>query len=492
VFAIAIVLSPVLSTGCGDEALHVRYEAERHLWRADRDRAALPGNPVGDGYEQWEALAARYESIAAHYGSWASDPDVPESYRADLLRITGRAWLRAVDLRVGCADSLGARDLLDAVIDRFDGTAVAIEMHLRSSGVALADGDSTRAVEHLRRVWSAVRDSDRNRRAHLDIPARVARLTPQPPRPTAPVYTWALAEYRGVIEGGRHREATLATLELAELALDFDDISTALESLRPLTASILARREPEPGDARTMRRIVETMAGAMARGELEREALDPALEWALDNRADAGRTLTAVAGALRERGQLDRALAIYERIPERHDDAEWAPRALMSVARIHTQRGKWDQAFVSLKLLEARYALTAPALEVPLEIVALNRRRGERTEALEALLAAERTYRRLMDRFPPGNHSDHLLELLIETLERQGRYAEAHVERLVWIDRAAGSVEELHRLRASVEAARANLLGEELIEPLVRRMAERFPNTRLGRRAAHRLAEGNV
>jgi tetratricopeptide (TPR) repeat protein len=234
------------------------------------------------------------------------------------------------------------------------------------------------------------------------------------------------------------------------------------------------------------------MAGAVARGELEREALDPALEWALDNRADAGRTLTAVAGALRERGQLDRALAIYERIPERHDDAEWAPRALMSVARIHTQRGKWDQAFVSLKLLEARYALTAPALEVPLEIVALNRRRGERTEALEALLAAERTYRRLMDRFPPGNHSDHLLELLIETLERQGRYAEAHVERLVWIDRAAGSVEELHRLRASVEAARANLLGEELIEPLVRRMAERFPNTRLGRRAAHRLAEGNV
>ena len=488
VFAMAIALSTALSTGCGDEALHVRYEAERHLWRADRDRAALPGNPAGEGYEQWEALAARYESIAAHYGSWASDPDVADPHRAELRRITGTAWLRAVDLRAGCADSLGARDVLGAVIDRFAGTPIAVDMHLRSSGVALADGDSARAVEHLHRVWSAVRESERDRRAHLDTPGRIARLAPDERRAEAPAYAWAAAEYRRVIETGRRRDVALATLELADLALDFDDTSTALDILEPLTSSMLARAEPEPGDARIMRRIVEAMAWALARGDLEPEALEPALEWALDHGADAGRTLTAVGNALDDRGRLDEALAVYERIRDRYDDAEWAPRALMSAARIRSRRGKWDQAFVDLKLLEARYALTPPALRVPLEIVSLNRRRGTHAEAAEALRRAEQTYRRLTDRLPRGGHGDLLQELLIETLERQGRYTEAHAERLEWIDRASGSVEELHRLRASIEAGRNNLLADEMIDPLVQRMAERFPNTRLGRRAAVRLA----
>jgi tetratricopeptide (TPR) repeat protein len=486
---VPFVLLVALLSGCGDDDLHVRYEAERHLWNADDARFRLPGRPVGDGRDRWLALAERYESIAGHYESWTARHDVDAPFRSELRDVAGRAWIRAADLHTATGDSLEGRELLTRLIERFAGTPRALDVRLRLGDIALVDGDSASAVDHLRRAWSIARDSTRARNDHIELPGRIAGLSPVRRDPQSTVYTWARDEYHTILRRARHATRVEAAIELADMALDFGDVDSAMDVIERLTEPIRSRWNPAAGDLGTMRRAVELQIRAFGNGAVEFEALRPNLDWTLDHDSRPGRLLTTLGATLEERGELDRALSIYESIWTRYDDALWAPRAMLSAADIYSRRQEWDKALVQLELLESRYSLSEPALAVPLSRAEHLRRRGPDSAAITALEQAERRYEELMERLPRGSHADHLRELLIETLERRGRYREALAQRLAWIDDAAGTMEELHRLHTTLQSAREHRLDDEVVASIERRIADRFPDTRLGRRMARTLPE---
>ena len=484
---VSLVLLAALVSGCGDDDLHVRYGAERHLWNAERARLELPGRPAGDGRDRWLALAQRYESIAGHYESRAARHDVQAQFRAELRDVAARAWIRAADLYAATGDSLEGRELLTRLIERFRSLPRALEIHLRLGEIALVDADTASAVDHLRRAWTIARDSTRTRHDHLGLPSRIAALSPGRRNPRSAVYTWARDEYHEILRRAPHAVRVEAALELAEMAFDFGDVAAATNVIERLTEPIRSRSKAAAGDLATMRRALTLQIRAFGRGAIEAEDFQPNLEWALDRDARAGRLLAVLGATLEKRGELDAALSVYRKIWTSYDDALWAPRAMLAVAGVHSRRQEWDKANVQLELLASRYSLSEAALAVPLTRALHLRRRGSDAAALAALAEAERRYEELIGRLPRGSYADRLRELLIETLERQGRYQEALTQRLAWADEAAGTMEELHRLLVTLRAARGYRIGEEAITPLARRIAERFPDTRVGRRMARRL-----
>ena len=481
----ALVLGLIALVGCREnDTVRVRYLSDRHLWHADQERGRLPGRPVTAGRDARLELAGRYEAIGAHYEAWSVTRSNADPAVTDVRRNALRAWLSAVELRFATADSLAAEERLGALATRFDAPWATSEIHRRIGEVALTHRDSIEAVLSFQRAWESGRTIPSWRRRHIDLPLRTARIGRDRDPETL---SWSRAAYEDLMQEARDDDALRARLGLAELALDAGDPTSAVTLLDPVVETIVARPEPADDDLRTMNRIVEIYARAFGARAIERDDLVVPLTWSLGHRARPGRLLMAVGLAHVERGETREALAVFDRIMARHDDAHWAPLALRESARVHTARREWDQAFVDWKLLQTRYGLTEPALAVPLELERHHRGRGDPGKAMEALLEAEATYRDWLARFPRGGPTDRLREHLIETLVRQGRTDEAFDERLLWIASAEGSVEELARLDTTVQWAREILIEPARIDPLLRRMVERFPGTRLGRRAAGEL-----
>ena len=146
---------------------------------------------------------------------------------------------------------------------------------------------------------------------------------------------------------------------------------------------------------------------------------------------------------------------------------------------------------MALDLLRSRYALTPAALAAPLDAVRILFRREETGRALEVLDETVSGYRRLMERYPRGEHTELLHLHLSEALELQGRTEEAFAHRLAWIEPVRATAAELPRLAVTAQAGRRMLRPDEEIRPLLRRMASLFGQTRLGRRADRSLTSGD-
>lgn len=473
---LGIVLIAAALAACGSEDVARRYEAERFLWRADQDRALLPGRALADGGEAWRAHAERYRTIAKTYETWARDAPAGD-FRREILDVAARAWWGALDLAVGVADSQALRRDLDHLVGaELYPDPVVVAALRRRADVAATTGDHERRAADLRALWARVRNVPAEAARHIGIPAEIAAAH-RAPDGREEARAWAIQEYgvrtRSAVDGLRLR----AQLEVAAMhasAGDFGAVHTALDAdLRRLLGTL----RPSGDEIRFVVRATEILIEEVAAGAASAADLRRALAFIVDKSVETGRVHYALAEALARNGDTAGALDVLRLIRRRYDDAVWGPRATRAEARLYAETGRWQQAEISIDLLRTRYSLTADALEAPLDVIRRLYAADEAVRAAEMLEETIASYRSLRERYPRGRHTNDLIVCLADALELRGDTDEAFALRLTWVEAARGHAAELERLVQAIHIGRRMLRPHEDVQPLVDRVLTVFPDT---------------
>lgn len=162
----ALVVALIGLTGCQETSLSRRFDAERDVWRAERQEADWRKDFVAPGPEIDARVAELHERIEARFGAaeppgaaWLKDPD-----HVERLRLAGLSAFRAADLR---ARTSSEREMAQeyARIGRIYGFDHALRARAR-----LGEGKVWEKVGERRRALEVYRD-------YLERPGRLIKTS---------------------------------------------------------------------------------------------------------------------------------------------------------------------------------------------------------------------------------------------------------------------------------------------------------------------------
>lgn len=503
-----IVVAAVLVAGCASGDLADRYRAERALYHIEAPFVRLKLEEKITERRQWRQYAAAFEAIAVQ---------IPARQDSTLRVVEGRAWMRAAECHFAALDS-GRAELLLANLAASDADLPPVfgEVSLLLGRNAEREGQYLSALGHYRDVVEVVapdpgpdpteyRDPDalpEEETANdfvLALPLRMARLAARDTTLADPGLYYARArEYYGArVDDPSPFVRVESNALLAETEADQGEFARAVQILRELERHIpyvvRPRRAPEDVRLQAFGYVVQSWVFGRADADSAGTALEELLaDYPVGTTgADALLTFAKAADRL---GRHRQALEVLDRLRRDHPTATVVPEAELLRARIEENQGDWLEAQQTLRTLSREFPTSRPALRAPLEIAAHHRRTGDPVGEAEALDRAEQTYREVMVRYPGGAHSFFLHEMLVQTLTLQGRDLDAIEELIAMCDGVAAPAQRPALLVDAARRAETRLGQPARAADILERVAEEFPDTRIGRwslRHARRLRAAN-
>jgi len=429
----ALLIIALAGSGCAVPEMHQRYEAERDVWRAQRDVEQLRLRPALAGMPVWEAMAGRFEALGRTY-----QVPLPAAPEASILEakqtraLAARSFSRAAALRADLGDTAAALGLYQEVFTAFPETPDLV------AGARL---DHARLLESGGRTEGAITDYEAALAALppragepgaagqvMQVPLHVARLrTAGDPGAESAVYGAAAAYYRDLAD----REpgtlnATEARSRLVDITTDRQDWAAAVTAMRDLEAEVLRCPPPPPEDLGRIRLgIAEAQHSGLHDDDAALATLNALLRDYPTGLSAALATL-ALARYHGENGDVDQALGLLDGMRKDFPDQDAAQaQALLYRARLLERAKRWNEALDVLRSIPIEYPLSDAALDAPLEPVRHYRESGDEAARLQALADAEAAYRSFLGRYPVTDRRLHAREKLIQVLLAEERYTAA-------------------------------------------------------------------
>lgn len=492
---------------CATPELTERYRTERDFYRVESHFVRQRSKERIRTRHQWQEFAREFEAVALR---------APEAASADIREVQARAWLRAAGCHFAALDS-GRAELILATLatDGADLPMIYGEVSLLLGRVAEHSGEYLAALHHYQDTVDLVEPDPGPTPAQLTspdyvpqeksaddfvlfLPLQMARIAARVPTlsDAARYYDQAREYYVRHVDDPRDFIRVEARLLLAETEADQGNFDRATQILRNLEHRIpdIVLSRHSPSDVRLT--AFQYQVQEWTWGRTSRDSVRVDLERLMTDypigSAAAGALYAFARGAARV-GDTDAALSQLQRLILNYPTSTRIPDAHLLHAELLENSGEESEALQELRTLAREFPASTAGLRAPLEIAAYHRRLGDLAGQAEALQRAESDYRRVLERYPEGDHSFFAREKLIQTLSLQGRNADAVEEMLALCDEVATPQQQPGLL---VDAARR--IEVELGEParaaaILDRVGEEFPNTRIGRwsvRHASRLRAG--
>jgi tetratricopeptide (TPR) repeat protein len=487
------------ATGClPHDDIRARYQLERMLWHAQfferRVNISFHHASKGDmtrAVQAFQAVIAADPLSSAEARGW--DPAVASDIRrlqmsarialAHLYFLSERyadaATIYEETLQLG---SMSLRDVVDARL----GVARSLYMSGESSAVTEHCAQLFSEVVENPEFWAGGFEVDD---VMLNIPVVLVRLYQQNGEAEAYERYSALAvdfyaRVSGTWPGKRvDGQARLARVQLHMVREEWAEAAAAIEGIvadSTLAAGTGAGLELILGEIRAFPLADPVGAEPILKRLVERY---PGTDAAYAARYD----LAAIRLA---QGDHDAATAGFRELErERGVPDAVASRAMFARAQLLESQGLWDDASALLHRLEQLYPDTAPAIQAPMVTVRHYLDSGEGALAERALEHAREYYVSLLDRRSRFNGDRLLVQgALAESYVMTGRAGEV-AEVLAsgegaWDDRSAA----VGMLRAA-ELYRVEMEDSTRAAEILKKVIERFPETRYARVAQHRLDE---
>ncbi len=502
-----LALVMLLLAGCDDpREVGVRYRAERELWRANREARRLGIQPKLVTQDQWRALAARYEAIAAEYGKIASRDDNSEAGRTatQIRQIAARSLINAAEVHAVLGDSTGMMQDYESVASTFqDLPLVKGEVALVRGRIAMSNGQTDQAIAAYRIVVETVPPEPGGAGVTavvIDLPLEIARLQTQAiARASAAAgvfYDVARDQYQRWIDA---HPGTLIEVDsrrrLADIAADRGDWEAAIATLRRLEDQLRAVEMKGRDPAAVRLGIAKLELRTDPSGEAARKTLTSLVDEYPESPV-APQALLLLATSAGDHGQLDEALASLDRIRDDYATAtDVVAQSLLLRGRLLERNGRWPQALETFRSLPVEQPTSDAALQAPLEVVDHYVRANDAEGSRNALADAERHYRDFIARYPPGRNSLLARVKLVQTLALQKRHEEA-VSTLVDMgeslsDRPEGASFFVDAARMAFNDMNDRARAAEILE----RAGKLYPKTQIGIWAASeasRMREGST
>ena len=427
----------VIVSGCVPTSeVGVRFEAERSLWRLNREWQRLSIRPDLVEDSQRLAVAREYEDLAARLGSTPAPADTGQAGRAsaEIRAIAARAALTAGQIHEGMRDSDRADSLYAEVETRFaDLPRMAAEGAMSRGLLAERLKRPTEAADQYQKVVDFLGPAPASGGSGInvmDLPLRIARLRAAAAGDTSavsrsPFYTQARTWYEAAVRDYPNTPVSLkARSRLVDLATDLHRWSDAARQLRSLEREGMAMDPPlaDPGEIRFALAAVERSRGAPDSSEAVLRSL---VRDAPKSRF-APRALLALASLAQADDRSEQALADLDRLVRDYPDAEdEVAAALLAKARILDHLDRWPEAQEILKALPVGHPLTESALAAPRAIVDHYDRVGDAEARGQALDRAEAAYRGFLERYPTNALSANAESGLADILVMEKRYRDA-------------------------------------------------------------------
>lgn len=483
------LLLAIAVAGCGDAGVARRYRGERMLFWADRDFAEFTVDASGSPVERWEELAERYESIGRQ--NLDVQPDSSRPATLEVRNLAARALFRSAQIHAALNDSLWVERVFTEMAETFDSAPnIAGEVWLARGRAAESRGELAEAIDWYRLV---VRDFTPDPGAPgvagsvLELPLRIVRARAQLGDRDRLEEDLVRAQqyYRELSAPGRSvRLRAMALLLLGQTLGEGGDWGAAaavFDSLETWLGTSPGASIP-PSQAALEGLVARHRAGSSLR------ALSSHLEALLEVHARTPAMVDAcvrLAGWLAERGDLDRAMAWSDRAVTEATDPESRASALLVRGRLLSRQGRWVESFQDLRRIQAEHPVSEAALASHVELAMYFSRLGDGVARQEALDSAESELRSFVERYPKGAHTILAFEHLITVLEMKGDYEAAVYELLALGEHVRGTSREPAVLMRAAREFEVRLQDLERAAAILEDVATRFPQTRIGARAAN-------
>lgn len=494
----------VALAACTAPEVTERYRAEQAFFGVDRQLVMLrrAGEPIPT--ELYRGFAAEYEAVARA---------IPQREDPGLREIEGRAWLRAAECRFAIVDSTRAELILATAARRFaDIDFVTGEVSLALGRVNEHHGEYRTAIHYYEDVVGRVApdpgpdpknppspdappEEETADDFVLRLPLHMARLAARDTTVVDPerFYEDARSYYETRLEDPSPFVRIESTLLLGEVLADrgaWDEASRTVDAIEGRIPGIVLSRH-ENADARLA--SVGYQVQALCFGTADADSVRGLVERLIRDYPHgdyAPAALFAMANCAQQRGRTREAHQDLARLVRDYPTAPVVAEAQLLRARIYARAGDWRNALRTLRSLPLEFPTSDAALRAPLEVAAYYRNQGDAAGERDALARAERRYLEVLERYPEGEHSFETREKLVTVYDLQGRQSNALDEVLAMCDEVASPAQRPALLFDAARRAELQLREPARAAVLYQRLADEFPDTRLGRaalREVHRI-----
>jgi TolA-binding protein len=492
----AWLVLPVLAGCTPHEDIRTRYELERMLWNAQfhqrRINIAFMGAHTQDTRR---AIDAYRQVVAADPFAEGPRTDWDPAVSADIRALgvsarVGLANLYFLTERYADAGTLYAETLELGAMNFKD----ILDARMGAARSSYMEGDNAAVIEQCARIFREVQASPEfwGGKGELDdvfmnIPVALVRLHRGKDDAAAQSSAAeALAFYERVSKTWPDsRQDLQARLAAAQVYMIREDWATAVAQLEAVATHPAMEREDTAnlelvlGEIHGFRLFNYDLAVARFRSVQSQYSGTFAEYAAAYNLAALRVTRSDLAGAAND----FRALENAPRVPD-----AVASRAILARAKILDSAGQWDEAYTLLRRVEQLYPYTTAAIEAPLLATRHYIATGDEAMIAMTVAHAREFYNSLLDRSSafPGNRAA-VQSALAKSFVESGRAFEA-AEFLAggqsWdeVSTAAGMLKAAEIYR---DVLKDSLQAEETLKKVI----ERFPETRYARTARQRLDE---
>ncbi len=410
---VALLLVSIAGCQSVDE-VGLLYRVERAYWQAGRSLAALEANRASTPADA-EKVRDQYMAVvkAAESGT----------QNAGVRRVAGQSLLQSYDLLQAEKRKDEAGRVLDKIFSSYAAdSVVAGEALWRRSNRANAAGDSTAALEDMRRVVAMVRPSltgTRGVSAHvMEIPIELTRfrLRRGDKEAAAREAATALGYYYGIAAQRGTREAFAARAYVADVLRSMNRSREALGVMDSLLND--SRKIPEEASRRPELYLRAVAVAADEVGDLEQA-----------NRYLDGLFRDYPKSPLRGSGELMRG-RLLARLHRNEDAAKTfslvardatlpegtRAAALIESGRLAELENNWEEAQRSYRDAATNYPLTPQGMQAPLYQIAHYQRIKDDSGLRSARLEARKVFEGTLARYPDSPVSLRARELLLACL----------------------------------------------------------------------------
>ena len=503
------LLGTMLFAACSGEQVADRYRAERELFSVESGYLKFKRSDNAHDLSRLHNYAVDFEASAMHISSWSATASTATR------EVEARAWLRAAECHFALLDS-GRAELIVATLaaNHADIPSVVGPVAWRQGRIAESQARYRAAILQYRVVAEnvtpdpgpepdevfdpeAIPEEETVDDFVLNLPLRSTRIAALDTSfvDRGPLYEEAERYYKSFEDDASEFVRVEATRLLAATRADqghWAEASLTLDSLEgTIPRYVYPATHPRQIRLASFRYQVRARDWGQCSDDSLRTLLDQLIR-DYPRGSSAPAALLSIARSEARRGEVELALADLHRIRRDWPTSGVLPNAELLRGRLLERAGKRDDARRALQAIPLSFPTSKAALIAPLELASHYQTSGDRTGAMRALLRAEDHYRELLTRYPEGEHSMETHEKLVQTLTLMGRDSEAVDELLAMCD---GEVPLAARPALLMDAARRaeDRLGQPArASEILDRLAEQFPNTRIGRQAvrkANRLRE---
>lgn len=492
-----IIALAFAAAACSAPEITERYVAERAIFRVERHLRNLRDEGEPADPRRLAELAIDFESVALA---------VPDRGSDALREIEARAWMRAAECHFDLVDSLRAEFILANVAANFaDLPHIFGEVSYQLGRVTERHGQYRATIGHYRDVIELVAPDpgpdprsppDPEARPEektaddfvLGLPLYIARLAVRDTTVTdaVPFYEAARLYYSDRTDDTSPFVRIESAVLLAEVLADrgeWDQASTTLDLIEDRIPGIVMTRV-EPADVRLA--SFEYQVRARRFGVATADSVRWLLERLINDYSygdTAPSALLAMANCAYELGEGKEAHHDLARLVRDYPTAPAVPEGQLLRARLYADGQSWRDARRVLQALPLEFPTSDAALRAPLEIAAYYRGIGDFEGERNALVRAAERYREILHRYPRGPHTFTTRGNLVTVFDLQGRYAEAVDELIAICDETALPAQRPGLLFAAARRAETHLADPARAAGIMDRLADEFPDTRLGRAA---------